>query len=210
VLTTTSLTTGPDIYGVANNCQWSNDVYTRNPSIAESAEGAYYENAGSSGPYVSDVVKPATAVGNWVAVTSGYEIEHLFSRYCDTEGGRMSYYYYMLNRSSVESASAAVPHARHAKLGRGSDFVDFMKIGNSVMRQGPRRLLRRRQDGRVQVSIFDVAVARYGTSPTRVPGRRARAAMGRHRRCGQQVARGVYFVRSSVQKDAGRIVVIRN
>ena len=98
VLTTTALTPALDVYGVANQCTWSNDVYTRNPAISESAEGAFYENVGLSGPYVSDVVKPATALRNWVAVTSGYEIEHLYSRYCDTDNGRLAYYYYMLNK----------------------------------------------------------------------------------------------------------------
>src|SRR5947208_13266074 len=35
ILTTTNLTSSADIYGVANTCTWSTDVYTRNPSIAE-------------------------------------------------------------------------------------------------------------------------------------------------------------------------------
>jgi hypothetical protein len=91
LLTTTNLTPALDIFGVVSTCQFSNDVYNRNPSIAESAEGAFYENAGSSGPYVSDVVKPATALRNWIAVTSGYNITHLFSRYCDTDNGRLAY-----------------------------------------------------------------------------------------------------------------------
>ena len=98
LLTTTALTPAADVYGVANTCTFSNDVYTRNPAIAEAAEGAFYENVGLNGPYVSDVVKPAVPLRNWVAVTSGYEIEHLFSRYCDTDNGRLAYYYYMLNK----------------------------------------------------------------------------------------------------------------
>jgi len=52
LLTTASLTTSPDIFGVANTCFWSNDVYQRNPAIPEAVEGAFYENAGANGPYV--------------------------------------------------------------------------------------------------------------------------------------------------------------
>ena len=104
VLMTTNLTPQLDIYGAANSCTWSNDVYTRNPALSETLDGAYYENVGLSGPYVSDVIKPATALRNWVAVVSGYDIEHLYSRYCDTDNGRLAYYYYMLNKSFGGSA----------------------------------------------------------------------------------------------------------
>src|SRR5262249_52050775 len=98
LLTTTSLTPSGDVYGVANTCTWSNDVYQRNPAISESTEGAFYENDGLNGPYVADVVKPAAAIRNWIAVTSGYEIEHLFSQYCSTTNGRHAYYFNVFNR----------------------------------------------------------------------------------------------------------------
>jgi hypothetical protein len=45
------------------------------------------------------VIKTAVPLRNWVAVTSGYEIEHLYGRYCDTDGGRLAWYYYMLNKA---------------------------------------------------------------------------------------------------------------
>src|SRR5437016_9336429 len=32
ILTTTNLTVSADVYGVANTCAWSNDVYQRNPT----------------------------------------------------------------------------------------------------------------------------------------------------------------------------------
>src|SRR4029077_9480409 len=59
VLTTTNLTASADVYGVTNTCTFSNDVYNRNPALAEAVEGAFYENIGLNGPYVSDVVKTA-------------------------------------------------------------------------------------------------------------------------------------------------------
>src|SRR5262245_98980 len=139
VLTTAALTGSLDVFGVQNACTFSNDVFTRNPSFAEAQEGAFYENVGANGPYVSDVVKTAVPLRNWVAVTSGYEIEHLLSRYCDTDGGRLAYYYFMLNKvfgSICGGLSGEFPlETPHA--GRGRDFLDFLKIGNSVMRHGP-------------------------------------------------------------------------
>src|SRR6185503_8641495 len=96
-LTTPALITASDVYGVSNFCTWSNDVFLANAAIPEAAVGARYENVGLNGPYVSDVVKAAVPLRNWVAHTSGYDIEHLFGRYCDTGGGRLAYYYYTLN-----------------------------------------------------------------------------------------------------------------
>lgn len=103
MLTTVHLTSQADIFGVANSCTWSNDVYQPNAAIGEAVEGAFYVNAGLNGPYVSDVVKPATALCNWIAVTSGCEIEHLLSRYCDTGNGRLAYYYLYAQRGAGTS-----------------------------------------------------------------------------------------------------------
>ena len=213
VLTTTSLTPANDVYGVSNFCTWSNDVYTRNPALSETAEGAFYENVGLSGPYVSDVVKPATALRNWVAVTSGYEIEHLFSRYCDTDNGRLAYYYYMLNK--VFGGICQITGAPAATLDTpqgGRAYTNFMKIGNSVMKQGTSFVhFSVAKAGRVQVSIYDVSGRKIRGLADRV------FTAGEHSLQwdgtddgGGKVARGVYFVRSSVQKDAGRIIVLNN
>jgi hypothetical protein len=213
LLTTSSLTPAADIYGVANTCSWSNDVYTRNPAIPESVEGAFYENVGPSGPYVADVVKPATALRNWVTVTSGYEIEHLFSRYCDTDNGRLAYYYYMLNKvfggicqvTGTPVMTLDTPQGNRA-------YTDFMKIGNSVMRQGA-SIVRFgvAKAGRVQMSIYDVAGRKVRTLADRVfPAGEHTLQWDGTDDAGGKVARGVYFVRSSVQKDSGRIIVLNN
>jgi hypothetical protein len=98
VLPTTQLASNADTCGVANACVWSNDVFNRNPALAEAQAGAFYENVGRNGPYVSDVVKNAVPLRNWIAVTSGYEIEHLFDRYCETTVGRLAWYHHTLNK----------------------------------------------------------------------------------------------------------------
>ena len=205
------LTGSNDVYGVSNLCAFSNDVYNRNAALPETFEGAFYENVGSSGPYVSDVVKPATPARNWIAVTSGYEIEHLFSRYCETSNGRLAYYFSMLNH--VFAAACQITGAAAATLdtpGSSRGYTNFMKIGNSVMRQGRSSVLFGvAKTGRVQVSIYDVAGRRVRTLADRV------FAAGEHTLqwdgsddSGVKLARGVYFVRSSVQGGAGRIVVL--
>ena len=211
LLTTTALTASGDVYGVANTCTWSNDVYQRNPAVPEAVEGAFYQNVGPNGPYVADIVKPATALRNWVAVTSGYELEHLFSRYCDTDNGRLAYYYYMLNK--VFGGICQITGAPTATLDTpqgGRAYTDFMKVGNSVMRQGVSSVrFGVSKAGRVQMTIYDVTGRRIRALADRV------FAAGEHSLVwdgsddqGAKVPRGVYFVRSSAQPDAKRIIVL--
>jgi hypothetical protein len=213
VLTTTALTASADVYGVQNLCTFSNDVYNRNPALSESQEGAFYENVGLNGPYVSDVVKTAVPLRNWVAVTSGYEIEHMYSRYCETDNGRLAYYYYMLNK--VFGGICQITGAPGQTLDTpqsGRAYTNFMKIGNSVMRQGTSVVrFSVAKAGRVQVSIFDVTGRKVRNLADRVfPAGESKLEWDGTDDAGSKVARGVYFVRSSVQKDAGRIIVLNN
>jgi hypothetical protein len=186
-------------------------VYTRNPAISESADGAYYEDVGPNGPYVADVVKAATALRNWVAVTSGYEIEHLYSRYCDTDNGRLAYYYYMLNKvfggicqiTGSPSVTLDTPQG-------GRAYTDFMRIGNSVMRQGA-SIVRFgvAKAGRVQVNIYDVAGRKVRGLADRVfPAGEHVLQWDGTDDAGTKAPRGVYFVRSTVQNAGGRIIVL--
>src|SRR5580765_8129625 len=213
LLTTAALTANADAYGVLNTCAFSNDVYNRNPALAEATEGSFYENVGLNGPYVADVVKTAVPLRNWVAVTSGYEIEHLFSRYCDTDNGRLAYYYFMLNKvfqANCQVTGAAPQTLDTPQASRG--YANFMKIGNSVMRQGTSVVrFSVAKAGRVQVSIYDVTGRKIRNLADRVfPAGESKLEWDGMDDAGSKVARGVYFVRSSVQKDAGRIIVLND
>jgi len=211
LLTTANLTTTPGIYGVGNSCSWSNDVYQANPVIPEAGVGATYENVGLNGPYVSDVVKTAVPLRNWVAVTSGYDIEHLFSRYCDTSAGRLAYYYYMLSKSF---AFLCNPNGEGFAVletpGTQRVARDFLKIGNSVMRRGPSTVrFGVASAGRVQISLYDVAGRRVRTLADRVfPAGEHELQWDGTDDAGGHVARGVYFVRTNRRDDTGRIVVL--
>jgi len=214
VLTTTALTSTADVYGVTNTCTFSNDVYNRNPALAEAVEGAFYENAGLNGPYVSDVVKTAVPLRNWIAVTSGYDIEHLLSRYCDTDNGRLAYYYYMLNKvfATVCSVTGAPPCLLSIDCGGvpPAPLFDFMKIGNSVMRSSPALVrLGIAHAGRVQVNIYDVVGRRVRTLADRIfPAGETKLEWDGTDDAGARVSRGVYFVRSSNDKSTGRVIVL--
>jgi hypothetical protein len=213
LLQTAALTTSGSIYGVANTCTFSNDVYTRNPALGEALEGGFYENVGLNGPYVSDVVKTAVPLRNWVAVTSGYDLKHLLSRYCDTAEGRQTWYYYMLNHVFASGCQVTGPICLCLDVpqsGRGRDFVDFMKIGDAVMRQGASTVrLGIAHAGRVQVNVYDVAGRKVRTLADRVfPAGEAKLEWDGTDDTGGKVGRGVYFVRSSTQREAGRVIVL--
>jgi hypothetical protein len=209
--TTTSLTPALDVYGVANACTYSNDVYVRVPGISESADGAYYENVGLSGPYVADVVKPATATRNWVAVTSGYDIRHLMSRYCDTDNGRLAYYYYVMNKvfGGICQITGSPAQTLDTPQG-GRAYTNFMKIGDAVMDRGASTVhLGVAKTGRVQVSIFDVAGRKVRSLADRVfPAGEHTLEWNGTDDAGTKVPRGVNFVRTSVQSGVGRIIVL--
>jgi hypothetical protein len=215
VLTTSNLTpSGGDIYGVSNFCTWSNDVFSTNAAIPEAVVGARYENVGLNGPYVSDVVKTAVPLRNWIAVTSGYEIEHLYGRYCDTSGGRLAYYFYMINKvfGGICQTTGMTITLDVPQMGRGGPYVNFMKVGDALMRHGESKvLLGIAKAGRVQVQVYDVAGRKVRLLADRVfPAGEQTLVWDGADDDGRKVARGVYFVRSSTQKDAGRIVVLNH
>jgi hypothetical protein len=210
--TTTALTTSNDVYGVTNACSFSNDVYNANPALAEAQVGSYYENVGLNGPYASAVVKTAVPLRNWVAVTNGYEIEHLFSRYCETGGGRTAWYYYALNKvfGAICFNGELTLTLDTPQGGRGRNVMDFLKVGNSVMRgSGSSVVIGVAKAGRVQIAIYDVMGRKVRDLADRVfPAGEHTLRWDGTGDAGQTLARGVYFVRSSTQRDAKRIIVL--
>src|SRR5439155_13230518 len=158
LLAQVALTGRNDIYASINSCFFGNDVFNRNAALPEATEGGFYEPVGLNRPYISDMVHTASATHNWVAVTAGYDIEHLLSRYCDTDNGRIAWYYYTLSHvfaaiCTINGSSSVVldtPQGQHP-------YANFMKIGNSVMKQGTSFVrFGVAKAGRVQVSIYDV------------------------------------------------------
>jgi hypothetical protein len=140
-------------------------------------------------------------------------MKHLLSRYCDTAAGRQTWYYYMLNKVFASVCQVTGPVCECLDVpqsGRGRDFIDFMKIGDAVMRQGASTVrLGIAHAGRVQVSIYDVAGRRVRTLADRVfPAGEQELRWDGTDDAGNKIGRGVYFVRSSNDAGTGRIVVL--
>jgi hypothetical protein len=219
LVTTSVITSNGDVYGVGNSCAYSNDLLQRNPSITEAQEAVYYENVGANGPYVASVHKPSDPSRLWVAYTEGWDIEHLWSRYCETAGGRLAYYWNMYNAvfatqcqvtTTSPGATLDVPQAGHGAL-----FTNFMKVGNSVMRAGSARIhFGVASTDRVRIRMYDVSgrLARTIADRSFSAGEYDLAWDGADDN-GNQVPRGVYFARIEyASKGAainGRVVVLR-
>jgi flagellar hook assembly protein FlgD len=92
----------------------------------------------------------------------------------------------------------------------GRAYTNFMKIGNSVMRQGVSFVhFGVAKAGRVQIAIYDVAGRKIRDLADRVfPAGEHTLQWDGTDDGGGKVARGVYFVRSSNQNDARRIIVL--
>jgi hypothetical protein len=92
----------------------------------------------------------------------------------------------------------------------GRALVNFMRIGNSLMRFGPASVhLGIARAGRVQVNVYDVAGRKVRTLADRIfPAGEQELRWDGTDDAGNKVGRGVYFVRSSVQKGTGRIIVL--
>lgn len=219
VITTSVITTNGDVYGVGNSCAFSNDLLQRNPAITEAVEATYYENVGANGPYVASVHKPAVPARDWVAYTEGWDIEHLWGRYCETAGGRLAYYYNMYNALFATQCQVATASPSQTldvpQSGHGAQFANFMKVGNSVMRAGNARIhFGLAGADRVRIRMYDVTGRLVRTLADRSfnAGEYDLAWDGADD-SGNQVARGVYFARIEYATKGGaingRVVVLR-
>src|SRR6516165_3874582 len=118
-------------------------------------------------------------------------LNHVFSSICSISG--------------VADITRDTPQSQHPA-------PEFFKIGNSVMRQGVSEVrFSIAKAGRVQIGIFDVTGRKVRSLADHVfPAGEQVLRWDGADDTGGHVPRGVYFVRSSTQKDAGRIIVLRD
>ena len=203
-----------DVYGIVNGCTSLNDVLT--PGVSEASVAASYQAVGVNAPYVAGVEHVPTAGHNWHSLLLGWDMFNTYSRYCATSNGRLSYYYNAIPHMfgtlctnwAPSSLTLDVPGNQH-----GGQFVNFMKISNSVSRNATVSF-GVENSGRVRVRLYDVTgrVIRTLTDRTMEAGSSQNVMWDGRDDAGNQVARGVYFARIDFAKGApinGRVVVLR-
>jgi hypothetical protein len=196
------ITTNGDIYGVGSTCLYTNDVLATNS--AQAVVGSEYENFGINGPYPSGVYQNADP-GNsqyYVTLLDGFEVEHLWGRFCDRTGGRLAYFYNLLkNVSDVLSCVTPLQGPPNFTLEvpnnpTGKPFVDFMRLRNNPVITGSAKIdFGLAKKDRVEIKVYDVSGRLIRTL---ADGRMFDA--GDHSitwdgsdNGGSRVARGVYF-----------------
>ncbi len=217
----TTATTNPrgDVYAIGNTCLWSNDVLQRSTSAAggDAVEANFYENAGGVGPYAASVYHQPISPRVWTTLTDGWDIEHIYGRYCSSDAGRLAYYYNMfttafagLNCNLTAGPLVDVPSN---PVGR---YVNFLKPTiNNPLRSGFARVnfsLANRDH--VMARVFDVSGRLVRTLADRD------FEAGEHNLTwdgsddsGKQVPRGVYFTqvhyRNSKFTSANKLAVLK-
>ena len=204
-----------DIYGVVNTCTSLNDVLE--PGSVEASVASSYEAVGANAPYRSGVEHAATGAHNWHSILNGWDMFSTYSRNCATSNGRVSYYSALMFHAfgSIcgtwsQTATLDVPNNQH-----GGQFVNFMKVGNSVMRSSNATIRFGVENaGRVRVRLYDVTGRVIKTVADRnfEAGNDFSLQWNGTDDAGNQVARGVYFARIEFAKGAainGRVVVLR-
>ena len=222
LVTTTEVNANSDVYGISNTCLWSNDLLKRNPLLAvgETRDASFYEPVGVNAPYTASVIKTPVATRNWIALTEGFNITHVLGRYCDTNNGRLAYYYNMLNEvfgSLCTLTGSAVTTLDTPGNAHGGKYASFMKIGNSVMRTGNAKATITfgvPSTDRIRIRLYDVTGRQVRSLVDRTyPAGEASAQWDGSDDAGNQVARGVYFARIEYATKAapinGRVVVLR-
>jgi hypothetical protein len=217
--TVAPITLSNDVFAVENSCVNTLDVLSVNAQLAEAVAASTYENVGVNGPYVASVLKPSVTGGReWVALTDGWDIRRQWSRYCESDVGRLQYYYRTMSNLFAGMCSTwgspAVP-LDVPQTGGGSAYANFLKVGNSVVRSGNATIrFGVASTDRVRVRLYDVTGRLVRTLADRtfqaneysLPWDGADDA-------GREVSRGVYFARIDYATKgasiSGRVVVLR-
>ena len=191
------LTTNGDIYGVESSCSYGNDVYLANGSIPGATAATFYENAGANGPYIASVYAPSSVTRPWVALTAGWEIEHLLSRYGDSSRGRLAYFFNAFTHVFGSICAVAGAPAITLDVPQAARRSDFVALAVNPVTSGQGRIaLGIAERKQVRVQLLDVAGRLVRTLADRSfePGDHTLVWDGADDG-GRPVARGVYFVR---------------
>ncbi len=213
----TVITPAADIYGVQLSCRFTNDVLAANPSLPLTAPVSWYEGPTHT-TYAASVYHPANGSDNWISLVDGFDLYNMWGRYCTTSYGRLAYTYKVMtnvfgslcNNWGPPSSTLDVP-----SNGRGGQLVNFMKVGNSVMRSGNATIrFGVEATGRARLRLYDVTgrLVRTLADKTYQGGQEYSVLWDGRDDGGNQVARGVYFARIDYADGKavnGRVVVLQ-
>ena len=151
-------------YGIRNTCLTTLDVLkvvngTTTPNATAAAD---YQNVGPNGPYHAVIMNKGDDAHPWYALTEGWDLFGLTSRFDNNTTGRLQWYFNAF--SNVFGSICAVQGTPIIILdtpntGTGSQYVDFVgNFSNNPLRTGSAVVkFGLAQSDRVEVDIYDVA-----------------------------------------------------
>jgi hypothetical protein len=207
------------IYGVFSPCFFTNDVLNVNTAVTAANASAYYQNAGSNGPYIAEIYAAPTGGRIAHTVVEGFRIGSVGSRHTLTNGGLRNYYLQLL--TNIFGAINCAPSGTPIGVGDGPDadasaFVSFMNLrSENPMRSGEARIafgITRTE--KVEVKIYDVTGRLVRTVADRIfPAHQEHVVTWDGTNdSGRPVARGVYFyqLRTPSFTSQKKVTVLRN
>jgi hypothetical protein len=189
------------VYGMRNLCLWTNDVLKVEgiglPVLGEAT--AQYEKKDVGGQIgIAGIYKRASPASRWVAVSDGWDLEHLTNIHDVNTRPRNAYFYSIFanvwrNICTVQGTPIVpldVPNV-------DAEYVNFVNLRNNPLARGQATIhFGLARADRVEVKIFDVGGRLVRTLADR------QFTAGPHDlvwdgvdNSGRQVARGVYFTR---------------
>jgi hypothetical protein len=202
------------VFGVADNCRWSNDVLSR-AGLGEAVDAHYYHGS-AGGPLLAGVFKPRTAERPWTSLLDGFDVYHLTSRNGTDALGRIAYFYDVFT-TKFDSVCTIVgtPLIPAGVENTKPGLTDYLRLGPNPARRGEVTLvLGLSRDQEVEAKLYDIG------------GRLVRTLLRRRMTAGEHLVRwdgrdeggnlvrvGVYFTRVEYRGDgyvsARKLVVLR-
>jgi hypothetical protein len=208
------------IYSVFSPCFFTNDVYNVESGVPTAQVAAYYENAGSSGPYVAAVYAPEGGARIVRSLVEGWSLQNpQGSRYTplSTTGEK---HFWLQQLTAIFTALNCQPTLQPVDVGdgwsTGRPFVNFMNLRSSnPMRSGEARIaFGITKTEKVEVKVYDVGGRLVKTVANRMfaGGQEHVVTWDGTNDAGQPVARGVYFyqLRSPSFTSQKKLAVLKN
>ena len=192
------------VYGVRNTCSHTDDVLKVGAGAVQALTSVfmYYPNnpVYYPGPYPASILKVHSARKPWAALTEGYSIMDLMSRFGADTRGRSKYFNEVFTKvfqGVCPVAGTPIVPLDVPNLDEGNLLADFVSLRNNPLWAGLARIhFGLRSDDWVQIKVFDVT----GREIRVLADRQFKA--GEHDvvwdgtdNAGRALARGVYFTR---------------
>jgi len=216
LIPTSSVTPSGRIYAIENSCLFTNDVVSVNAGVSGATAGAYYQNLGSNGPYVSSVYAPSTVGHPYISLVGGWDMWNMFSRRGGNTVGRLQYFMDVSTTvfGSVCQFTGTPTIDVPQNTARTVDFLG--NIWGNPMVAGGKAIVRfgLAKSDRVQVKVYDVTGRLVRTLADRsFPAGEQSLTWDGTNDQGQVVARGVYFTQvkyvNSRFEDAKKVTVLK-